>query len=67
VKVKELIAKLQAQDPELEVYAEGCDCTGEAVGISVYEYENYATKAKQMRLIIRRDSGDMEYGEWKIL
>lgn len=37
--VGQLIALLQAHDPQLPVNVEGCDCTASAGGVAVEEYE----------------------------
>jgi len=36
LKVKDLIRKLQSVNPELQVFVEGCDCTGEASDIELW-------------------------------
>lgn len=44
ITVRQLIAKLQALPAEamdLPVFAEGCDCTGPASGIEMYEEYDY--------------------------
>jgi formate-dependent nitrite reductase cytochrome c552 subunit len=41
MKVRELIELLAAQDPEAEVWAEGCDCTNPATGVEYYAPGEY--------------------------
>ncbi len=43
--VSELIEKLQAVDPKLVVGSEGCDCTGPAWGVDVYQGTVTITRA----------------------
>lgn len=52
VKIKDLVALLQKHsDQNAEVVLEGCDCTGDCVGISL------GTEAYEDQVVLRRNDG----------
>lgn len=54
MKVKDLIARLQKCDPELEVQTEGCDCNGDTGFVALFPAdEAYPT---DVVMICRSDS-----------
>ncbi len=54
ITVRELIVLLQAEDPDLPVHTQGCDCSGDAGGVKVEEFDDKLDGDKYL-LITRQD------------